>query len=248
MVTLYSRSEIEQMKKPASVVKEVFKRLEDYIKPGITTKDVDNFVESVIQSLSALPSSKNYHGYPAACCTSVNEVVVHGIPDNRVLNDGDIISVDVVVLKDGFHSDACRTFAVGNISDDAKRLMTITREAFFKGAEKAKVGNRLGDISAAIQEHVEAAGFGVVRDLFGHGVGRSMHEEPSVPNFGKANRGLRLKKGMVLAIEPMVTFGDYKVKTLKDGWSTVTVDNSISAHYENTIVITGESEPEILTL
>lgn len=247
MVTLYSRAEIEQMKKAANVVKEVFKRLEDYIKPGLTTKDVDIFVENVINSLSALPSSKNYRGFPAACCTSVNEVVVHGIPGDRVLNDGDIISVDVVVNKDGFHSDACRTFAVGNVGSDAQRLMTVTKEAFFKGAEQARVGKRLGDISAAIQEHVESAGFGVVRDLFGHGVGRDMHEEPSVPNFGKANRGLRLKTGMVLAVEPMVTFGDYRVRTLRDGWTTVTVDNSISAHYENTIVITG-GEPEILTL
>lgn len=247
MVTLYSRAEIEQMKKPAAVVKEVFKRLEEYIKPGLTTKDVDNFVEKVVNSLSALPSSKNYHGFPAACCTSVNEVVVHGIPGDRVLNDGDIISVDVVVYKDGFHSDACRTFAVGNVGSDAQRLMAVTKEAFFKGAEQARVGNRLGDISSAIQEHVESAGFGVVRDLFGHGIGRNMHEDPSIPNFGKANRGLRLKTGMVLAVEPMVTFGDYRVRTLGDGWTTVTADNSISAHYENTIVITG-GEPEILTL
>lgn len=247
MVTLYSKKEVEAMKGAASVVKEVFKRLEEFIKPGVTTKDVDNLVENVIHSLSALPSTKNYHGYPAACCTSVNEVVVHGIPDSRVLKDGDIISVDVVAFKDGFHSDACRTFAVGNISDDAKRLIDVTRESFFKGVEKAKVGNRLGDISEAIQTHVEKAGFGIVRDLTGHGVGKSMHEAPSIPNFGKANRGLRLKAGMVLAIEPMVTFGDYRVKTLNDGWSVVTVDNSISAHYENTIVITN-SEPEILTL
>lgn len=247
MVVLYSRAEIEQMKKPAAVLKEVFKRLEDYIKPGLTTKDIDNFVENIICSLSALPSTKNYRGFPAACCTSVNEVVVHGIPDGRVLKEGDIVSVDVVAFKDGFHSDACRTFAVGEISGDAERLMTVTREAFFKGAEQAKVGNRLGDISSAIQEHVESAGFGVVRDLFGHGVGRDMHEEPSVPNFGRANRGPRLKTGMVLAVEPMVTFGDYRVKTLGDGWTTVTADNSISAHYENTIVITG-GEPEILTL
>lgn len=247
MVTLYSKKEVEAMKSAASVVKEVFKRLEEFIKPGVTTKDVDNLVENVIHSLSALPSTKNYHGYPAACCTSVNEVVVHGIPDSRALKDGDIISVDVVAFKDGFHSDACRTFAVGNISDDAKRLIDVTRESFFKGVEKAKVGNRLGDISEAIQTHVEKAGFGIVRDLTGHGVGKSMHEAPSIPNFGKANRGLRLKAGMVLAIEPMVTFGDYRVKTLNDGWSVVTIDNSISAHYENTIVITN-SEPEILTL
>lgn len=247
MIVLYSKKEIEGMKAPADVLKSVFSKLEGYIKPGISTKDVDNFVENIICSMSALPSTKNYHGYPAACCTSVNEVVVHGIPDGRVLKEGDIIGVDVVAFKNGFHSDACRTFAVGGISEEAKRLITVAKEAFFKGVEKAVVGGRLGDISSAIQEHVEAAGFGVVRDFFGHGVGRNMHEEPNVPNFGKSGRGPRLKPGMVIAIEPMITFGDYKVRTLGDGWTSVTVDGSISAHYENTVAIT-VGEPEILTI
>lgn len=247
MITLYSRKEIEVMKDAAEVVKTVLAGLDEYIKPGITTKDVDNFVENIIYSMSALPSTKNYRGYPAACCTSVNDVVVHGIPDGRVLKAGDIISVDVVAFKNGFHCDACRTYAVGGISDEAKRLITVTKEAFFKGAKKAVVGCRLGDISSAIQEHVESAGFGVIRDFLGHGVGRNMHEDPSIPNFGKPNRGSRLKSGMILAIEPMVTYGDYKVRTLKDGWTAVTVDGSLAAHYENTVAVTN-GEPEILTL
>lgn len=247
MITLYSKKEIEAMKAPAEVLKEVFRRLEYYIKPGISTKDVDNFVENIICSMSALPSTKNYHGYPAACCTSVNEVVVHGIPGDRVLKEGDIISVDVVAFKNGFHCDACRTFAVGGISEEARRLIAVTQESFFKGIEKATAGNRLGDISSAIQEYVESAGFGVVRDFFGHGIGRSMHEDPGIPNFGKANRGPRLKSGMVLAIEPMVTYGDYNVNTLKDGWTAVTADGKLAAHYENTVAITN-GEPEILTI
>lgn len=244
---LYTRADIEQMKKAAAVVKEVLRRLEDYIKPGITTKDIDKFVEDTISSMSALPSPKGYHGYPAACCTSVNEVVVHGIPSDRVLNEGDIVSVDVMAVKDGFHSDACRTFPVGRIGNDAERLIRVTREAFFKGVEMARVGNRVGDISNAIQKHVEAAGFGVVREFQGHGVGRHLHEEPRIDNLGKPNRGSKLKQGMVFAIEPMVTFGSYEVKTLDDKWTTVTVDHSISAHYENTIAMTN-GEPLILTL
>lgn len=247
MIVLYSKKETEAMKASAEVLKEVFKRLQEYIKSGISTKDVDNFVENIICSMSALPSTKNYHGYPAACCTSVNEVVVHGIPGDRVLNDGDIISVDVVAFKNGFHCDACRTFAVGDISEDARRLITVTEESFFKGIEKAVVGGRLGDISSAIQEHVEKAGFSIVRDYNGHGIGREMHEDPSVPNHGKPNRGPRLKPGMVLAVEPMVAFGDYKVRTLSDGWTAVTADGKLAAHYENTVVVTN-GEPEILTI
>lgn len=247
MVTLYSKNEIEQMKAAADVVKEVFLRLEEYIKPGISTKDIDKLVENIICSKSALPSTKGYYGYPASCCTSVNNVVVHGIPGDYKLKDGDIISVDVVANKDGFHSDACRTFAVGTISKEAQRLINVTKESFFKGIEYAKVGNRLSDISYAIQSHVEAAGFGVVRQFQGHGVGRSMHEEPAIPNYGRPYRGFRLKPGAVLAIEPMVTYGDYNLRILEDGWTAVTVDGSISAHYENTVVITND-EPLILTL
>lgn len=247
MVVLYSKNEIEQMKEAAEVVKEVFKQLQNYIKAGISTKDIDKQVESIIYSMSALPSTKGYHGYPASCCTSVNNVVVHGVPGDYILKDGDIISVDVVANKNGFHSDACRTFAVGNISEEAKKLIQVTQESFFKGVEFARIGCRVSDISHAIQTHVEAAGFGVVRQYQGHGVGRSMHEEPSIPNWGKPNRGFRLKQGAVLAIEPMVTLGDYSLRTLDDGWTSVTVDGSISAHYENTVVVT-DKEPIILTL
>lgn len=247
MVVIYSKSEIEQMKAPAEAVKEVFKRLEEYIKPGITTKDIDKQVENIIHSMSALPSTKGYCGYPASCCTSVNDTVVHGIPGDYKLKEGDIISVDVVANKNGFHSDACRTFAVGNVGAEAARLMKVTQEAFFKGIEYARSNCRLSDISHAIQTHVEAAGYGIVRQYNGHGVGRKMHEEPAIPNYGKPNRGFRLKPGTVLAIEPMVTAGDYNLRTLDDGWTAVTADGSLAAHYENTVVVT-DGEPLILTL
>lgn len=247
MVVLYSKKEIEGIAEAGKVVKEVFKELKNYIKAGITTKDVDKLVEDVIYSMSAEPSTKGYYGYPASCCTSINEVVVHGIPGNRVLRDGDIISVDVVARKGGFHADACRTFPVGEISSEAERLIRVTEESFFKGIEFAKVGNRLSDISHAIQQHVEAAGFGVVRLYNGHGIGREMHEEPVIPNHGVPNRGFRLKPGAVLAIEPMVTYGDYDLHILEDKWTAVTKDGSLSAHYENTVAIT-TGEPLILTM
>ncbi len=248
MVILYSKNEIEKIKEASLVVKEVFKQLKEYIKPGISTKDVDKLVENIIYSMSATPSSKGYCGFPAACCTSVNDVVVHGIPDDKtILKDGDIISVDVVANKNGYHSDACRTFPVGNISPEAEHLINVTKEAFFKGVEFAKEGYRISDISYAIQSHVEAAGFGVVRQYHGHGVGRNMHEEPHIPNYGKPNRGFRIKSGVVLAIEPMVTYGDYSIKVLEDKWTAVTTDNSIAAHYENTVVVT-KNGPLILTI
>ncbi len=247
MIRLYSRAEIDKIKASGSIISKVFKQLEDYIKPNITTKDIDKLVEDVICSMSAIPSFKNYNGFPAAACVSVNEEVVHGIPSNRVLRDGDIVSVDVGAFLDGFHGDAARTFAVGSISDEAKHLIEVTKQSFFEGMEFARVGNRLSDISHAIQKHVEKAGFGVVRDMFGHGIGRAIHEEPSVPNFGRPNRGPKLKAGMVIAVEPMVTYGDYHIRTLQDGWTTVTVDGKLSAHYENTIAITNNGV-EILTI
>ena len=247
MVVLYSKNEIEQIAAAGDVVKEVFKQLKDYIKPGISTKDIDNMVETIIKSMSAEAPTKGYYGFPASCCTSVNEVVVHGVPGDYVLKDGDIVSVDVVAKKNGFNADACRTYPVGNISEEAARLIRVTEESFFKGIENARVGNRLSDISSAIQEHVEAAGFGIIRQYNGHGIGREMHEEPAVPNYGKPNRGYRLKRGTVLAIEPMVSVGDYDLRTLPDKWSAVTADGSLGAHYENTIVIT-DGEPRVLTL
>lgn len=247
MVVLYSKEEIEKIAAAGDVIKEVFKQLKNFIKPGISTKDVDNLVENIIKSMSAVAPTKGYYGYPASCCTSVNEVVVHGVPGDYILKDGDIISVDVVAKKDGYNADACRTFPVGNISEEAERLIRVTEESFFKGIENARIGKRLSDISSAIQEHVEAAGFGIIRQYNGHGIGREMHEEPSVPNYGKPNRGYRLKRGTVLAIEPMVSYGSYELKTLSDKWSAVTADGSLGAHYENTIVIT-DGEPRVLTL
>lgn len=247
MVVLKSKNEIDRMREPCGIVREVLEKLEDFIKPGMTTLDVDKFAESIINSRDAVPSFKGYRGFPASTCTSVNEVVVHGIPGDRKLNDGDIVSLDVGAYKGGFHGDAARTFAVGDISEESERLIRVTRESFFEGIKKAVQGGRLSDISHAIQSHVEAHGYGVVRDFFGHGIGRELHEEPTIPHFGKPNRGLRLRAGMVIAVEPMVTAGDYCVRTLKDGWTAVTCDGSLAAHYENTVAITS-SGPEILTL
>lgn len=247
MVFLKSKKEIELMRIPCTIVWEILDKLTSYVRPGITTKDIDKFVESIIHSRSAIPSFKNYHGYPACVCASVNEVVVHGIPSDRVLEEGDIISVDVGAFKEGFHGDAARTYPVGEISEEAAKLIRVTEESFFNGIENARVGNRLSDISHAVQQTVESNGFAVVRDFFGHGIGRNLHEEPTIPNFGLPGRGLRLKEGLVIAVEPMVTTGSYETKTLKDGWTAVTADNSLAAHYENTVVITEEG-PEILTI
>lgn len=248
MVIIKSRSEIEQMKVPCFIVKEVLEKVRQIITPGISTKYIDNFAESIITSRSGVPSFKNYRGYPASVCVSVNEVVVHGIPsEDVVLREGDIVSVDVGVYKNGFHGDAARTFGVGQISSEAQRLIDVTEKSFFAGIEFAKEGMRLQDISHAIQSHVEINGFNVVRDYFGHGIGMELHEDPTIPNFGKPNRGIRLRSGMVFAIEPMVVTGSYAVKTLKDGWTVVTSDGGLAAHYENTLALTS-SGPEILTV
>jgi methionyl aminopeptidase len=222
--------------------------LEEIIKPGITTKAIDNVVENIIYSQSAIPSFKNYRGFPAASCVSVNSEVVHGIPsETRVLVEGDIVGVDIGAFKNGFHSDAARTFAVGEISAEAKKLIDVTEQSFFEGIKKAVIGNRVSDISHAIQTYVEGFGYAVVRDMLGHGIGRSMHEEPSVPNYGPPGKGVKLRAGMVLAIEPMVSEGDYRIVTLSDRWTTVTKDGKLSAHYENTVAITPDGV-SILTL
>ncbi|WP_022850597.1 type I methionyl aminopeptidase [Limisalsivibrio acetivorans] len=247
MVILKSRNEIEQMKVPCGIVFEVLDSLREFIKPGITTKDIDKFAEDIIHSRSAVPSFKNYRGFPASVCSSVNEVVVHGIPGNRALEEGDIVTVDVGAYKNGFHGDAARTYPVGVISEETERLIVVTEKSFHDGIRNAKVGNRLGDISHAVQKTVEENGFGVVRDFFGHGIGREMHEEPTIPNFGRPNRGVRLRSGMVIAVEPMVTAGSYEIRTLSDGWTAVTADGSLAAHYENTVAIT-DNGPEILTI
>jgi len=247
VIIIKSDMEIEYMRNAGRVVAETLAMLEKVIKPGITTAEIDKLAEEFIVSRGAKPSFKGYGGFPASICASVNDIVIHGFPSDRVLKDGDIISVDCGAILNGYHGDAARTFPVGNISDKAQKLIDVTKESFFKGIEKATVGNRLTDISAAVQKHVESFGYSVVRDFVGHGIGRSLHEDPQVPNYGAAGKGPKLVQGMVLAIEPMVNIGSYKVKIKPDGWTVVTSDGSLSAHYENTVAITTNG-PEILTL
>ena len=247
MIIVKNDNEVSLMRKAGKIVGETLLLLENEIKPGITTAELDRIAEEFITKHGAKPSFKGLYGFPSSLCISVNEQVIHGIPGQYILKDGDIVSIDCGAYIDGFHGDAARTFPVGNISLDAQKLIDVTKESFFKGIEYAKVGNRLGDISHEIQSYVEAAGFSVVRDFVGHGIGRNVHEDPNVPNFGKAGVGPELVKGMVLAIEPMVNMGKHKVKTLRNGWTVVTRDSSLSAHYENTIAILSDG-PEILTL
>lgn len=247
MIYLKSSNEIEIMKKAGRIVAETLAKVEEVIRPGITTMELDRIAEEYITNCGARPSFKGYHGFPGTLCTSLNEEVVHGIPGNKVLQEGDIISVDCGAFFQGFHGDAARTFPVGKITAEAQRLIDVTRNSFFEGIKYAVVGNRIGDISHAIQVYVEANGFSVVRDYVGHGIGREMHEEPPVPNYGKAGRGPKLAKGMLLAIEPMVNSGVYAVKELSDDWTVVTYDGRPSAHYENTVAIL-DNGPEILTI
>lgn len=247
MIYLKSKSEIDKIRRSGRIVAELLNLLEKQVRPGITTRELDKLAEEFIINHGAKPSFKGYYGYPGSLCTSINEEVVHGIPGDRILKEGDIISIDCGVFYEGFHSDAARTFAVGQITEEAKRLIEITEKSFFEGIKYAKVGNRIGDISNAIQTFVESNGFSVVRDYVGHGVGKELHEEPPVPNFGKAGRGPKLAVGMVLAIEPMVNMGTFAVIELDDGWTVVTADKKLSAHYENTIAIL-ENGPEILTI
>jgi len=247
MIIIKNNDEIALMKKAGRIVGETLLLLEKEVKPGITTADLDRIAEEFITKHGAKPSFKGLYGFPSSLCISVNEQVIHGFPSAYVLKEGDIVSIDCGAFYNGFHGDAARTFPVGNISIDAQKLIDITRESFFQGISFAKEGNKLTDISYGIQSYVEAAGFSVVRDFVGHGIGQKVHEEPNVPNFGKAGRGPKLLNGMVLAIEPMVNAGTHKVKTLKDGWTVVTADTSLSAHYENTVAILSDG-PEILTL
>ena len=236
------------MRESGKVTGFILKELENFIRPGISTDDIDKFVEDTIRKNGMIPSFKGYGGFPASACVSINDEVVHGIPDKkRILMDGDIVSVDVGSTYKGYVSDAARTYPVGTISDVARRLIDATRDSFFAGLEYCKVGYRLSDISHAIQVKAESEGFSVIRDFVGHGVGQNMHEDPQIPNYGKAGRGPRLAKGMVFAIEPMICEGGYDVETLLNNWTVVTVDGKLSAHYENTVVIT-DGEPELLTL
>lgn len=248
MIIIKSEEEIELMRISGKVTAFILRELESFIRPGISTADIDKFVENTIRSNGMIPTFKGYGGFPASACVSINEEVVHGIPDKRrILKEGDIVSVDVGSTYKGYVSDAARTYPVGTVSDIAKKLMETTRESFFAGLEYCKVGNRLSDISHAIQVRAESDGFSVIRDFVGHGVGQNMHEDPQIPNYGKSGRGPRLAKGMVFAIEPMICEGTYDVETLSNDWTVVTLDGKLSAHYENTVVIT-DGEPQLLTL
>jgi len=247
VIIIKSDMELTYMKNAGRVVAETLAMIEKVIRPGVTTAEIDKLAETFIRSHGAIPSFKGYGGFPASICASVNDVVIHGIPSNRILKDGDIISIDCGAILNGYHGDAARTFAVGSISNEAQKLIEVTRDSFFKAVEKAVVGNRLTDISAAVQRHAEDFGYSVVRDFVGHGIGKSMHEDPQVPNYGVAGKGPKLVHGMVLAIEPMINIGTYKVKIKPDGWTVVTSDGCLSAHYENTVAITNNG-PEILTL
>jgi len=246
-MNIKSDTELEYMRSAGKVVADTLAMIQKVIKPGITTAEIDKLAEEFILAQGAIPSFKGYGGFPGSICASVNDVVIHGIPNDTVLVEGDIISVDCGAILNGYHGDAARTFPVGNISKEAQHLIDVTKESFFKGIEKAVVGNRLTDISAAIQKHAESFGYSVVRDFVGHGIGTSMHEDPQVPNYGTAGKGPKLVHGVVLAIEPMINMGNYKVKIKPDGWTVVTSDGKLSAHYENTIAITNQGV-EILTL
>lgn len=239
MVILKSPEEIKKMSRACVIVAEALKALEEMVKPGISTKEIERFVEKLVLERGAVPAFKGYRDYPSSVCTSVNDQVVHGIPSAMVLNEGDIVSVDLGVYLDGFYGDAAVTLPVGRVSPLAEKLMKVTKEALGLGIEKARPRNRVSDISHAIQKHVEGNGFSVVRTFVGHGIGRSLHEEPQVPNFGESGQGPRLREGMTLAIEPMVNAGSHGVSVLDDGWTAVTVDGSLSAHYEHTVAITG---------
>ena len=247
MITVKTPEEIALMRESCRVVKETLDFVGKNIHAGLTTKDVDDMVYRYIISCGAYPSSLGYCGYPASSCVSVNEVVVHGIPSDRIIEDGDIVSVDITTEKNGYNGDAARTFMVGNVSEEKRKLVEVTRECFFKAIEGLKAGTPLYDIGYAVQTHAESHGYGVVRALVGHGIGKEMHEDPSVPNYGKRGTGMRLKAGMTICIEPMINMGTHKVVFHKDGWTVTTMDGKPSAHYENTVLIT-EDGVEILTL
>lgn len=247
-VTIKSSREIELMKKAGEILAKTHEELEKSLKPGISTWDIDRIGEEIIRSYGCIPSFKNYNGYPASICVSVNDEVVHGIPHKEhYIDEGDIVSLDAGVIYQGYHSDAARTHGIGRISAEAEKLIEVTKQSFFEGIKFAKPGNHLNDISAAIQKYAESFGYGVVRDLVGHGIGSHLHEDPEIPNFARRRKGIVLQPGMTLAIEPMINAGTYDVVWLDDDWTVVTEDGSLSAHYENTILIT-EDGPEILSL
>lgn len=246
MIIIKNKDEIARLREANRIIAELFEHIRTMIQPGITTMELDQEAELFIRARNARPAFKGYQGFPGTLCTSINEEVVHGIPGSRKLKNGDIISLDVGAIRDGFCSDACRTFAVGKISKQAEKLMDVTRKSRDAGIAQAVPGGHIGDIGAAVQKIVESSGFSVVRDFVGHGIGRDIHEDPQIPNFGTRGAGPEIREGMVFAIEPMVNQGTWKVKVLKDGWTTVTADGKLSAHFENSIAVTTEG-PVVLT-
>ncbi|MDR3586176.1 MAG: type I methionyl aminopeptidase [Desulfosporosinus sp.] len=246
MIELKNANQLNRMRNAGRIVGETLALMRELAKPGVTTIELDRMAEEYIRAQGAIPAFKGYNGFPATLCTSVNEQVVHGIPGLRCLNSGDIISIDCGAVIDGYFGDAAVTLPIGEVGQDLQKLLRVTEESLMLGIAQAKIGNRLYDVSYAVQTHVEANGFSVVRDYVGHGIGRAMHEDPQIPNFGKPGRGPRLEVGMALAIEPMVNMGTYEVQTLKDHWTVVTKDNRASAHFEHTVAIT-ENGLEILT-
>jgi methionyl aminopeptidase len=247
MITIKNERELSSMREACKITAAARALAGELVKPGVSTKAIDRAVHDFIVSQGAKPSFLNYSGYPASACISVNNVVIHGIPGGYILKEGDIVSVDVGAFYKGFHGDCAATYACGAISTEAQKLIDVTKQSFFEGIRFARKGNRVQDISHAVQTYVESNGFSVVRSFVGHGVGRQLHEEPEVPNFGAPGRGPRLLPGMTIAVEPMVNVGTYEVKVLSDGWTTVTADGRLAAHYENTVLIT-DGEPEILTV
>ncbi len=247
MIHVKSEKEIDLLREPCKIVRDTLEFVGSKIQAGMSTREVDELVERYIRASGANPSCLGYGGFPASACVSVNDMVVHGIPDERILKDGDIVSVDVVADKKGYHGDACRTFCIGAVAPEVRQLVKVTEECFFKAIEGLRAGSALYDIGYAVQQHAESHGYGVIRSYTGHGIGREMHEDPSVPNYGKKGTGVRLRAGTVLCIEPMIALGDWKVRLLRDGWGAVTMDGKPAAHYENTVVIR-EDGVEILTL
>lgn len=246
MIIIKTQEEILKMKKAGEILADVHKEIAKFIKPGITTMEIDKFVEDYLKERGAYPEQKGYHGYPYATCASVNDEICHGFPREEAIKDGDIVTIDMVVNLDGWLADSAWSYGVGNVSDEAQRLLDVTKKSLYLGIEQAIIGNRIGDISHAIQTYAESEGFSVVRDFVGHGIGRSMHEDPQVPHYGLAGRGARLTEGMVLTIEPMINIGTYRMKLDDNGWTARTRDGKLSAQFEHTIAITKDG-PLILT-
>ena len=248
MIYVKSEKEIDLMREPCKIVRDTLAFVGSKIQAGMSTKEVDELVERYIRAAGAYPSCLGYGGFPASACVSVNDTVVHGIPDAQtILKDGDIVSVDLCAYKNGYHGDACRTFKIGKVSPEIEKLVQVTEECFYKGIEGLKAGTPLYDIGYKVQTHAEANGYGVIRSYTGHGIGKEMHEDPSVPNFGRKGTGMRLRAGTVICVEPMIALGNWRVKILDDGWTAVTIDGKSAAHYENTLVVR-EDGVEILTL